>query len=205
MTRHIGEPSSMRTAADHRSKIESLARRPPLGGNAISIFRALHYNDAVGDDISVGSSATDITYNFWENGDTAVFTPLTSAGGTPTLGTHNVQRVRLLATGLYVISWGVYFDTAFQGTIVQYIHDNDPIFGRPDRLNHAGDTEGATTVNTSGYFTQTIERVYPLLDPFGSGSHTVEISTDSAQNSGAAKTVTEAWLEIHYRPNVSIP
>lgn len=165
---------------------------PCLGAQ---VFRALHYNDDVGDDITVGGTTNvDITYNYWENPNSAIFRPETSGGATPTLGTHNVQRVELLVPGYYVISWGLYWSAAHTGLTQMSIHDDDPIFGRSDTVVHGGN--GA--FNTSGYLVQTMARIYPLTDPFDSGAWTPGIQTDAAQSSGSSKVVSEAWLEIAY-------
>lgn len=167
---------------------------PCLGG---SVFRALHYNDDVGDDITVGGATNvDITYNYWNDADynPSIFRPETSLGGTPTLGTHNVQRVELLASGFYIISWGLNWSSPHTGLTQMSIHDDDVTFGRPDTVVHGGN--GA--FNTSGYLVQTMARYYLLLDPFDSGSWIPGIQTDAAQTSGSSKVVNEAWLEITY-------
>lgn len=167
---------------------------PCLG--VVDYFRAVLFL-TIGNAVSVGSTMVDVEYNTWENSNSAVFAPKTSAGADPTEGVDLVQQVQLLQDGRYIISWGVYFTTDFDGVVAQFIHDGDPISGRPDVMYHGPSTYGGRTPSSRGYWTQTISRVYPLLDPFGSGSWTPVISTDVAQTSSANKLVQEAWLEIH--------
>lgn len=162
---------------------------PCLGAN---VFRALHFNDAVGDDITVGGTTNvDVTYNWWNDADydRTIFEP---GPATPVLGTNNVQQVGLLKSGLYVISWGVNFTATVAGAVQMSIHDDDIIFGRPDTVIHASQS-GFSTI---GYLTQTMARKYLLSDPFDSGLWEPHIQTDVAQNSGSSKVVNEAWLEI---------
>jgi hypothetical protein len=134
-----------------------------------------------------------VTYNWWnaDSYDATIFEP---GPGTPVFETDNVQQVGLLKPGLYVISWGVNFTATVAGTVQMSIHDDDPIFGRPDTVIH-GSQSG---FNTTGYLTQTMARYYLLSDPFDSGLWEPHIQTDVAQASGSSKTVNEAWLEIVY-------
>lgn len=199
--RPVSEPSPAQRTVESRYAIRQLQRRPapPAGSSSVSFFRALHYDDAVGDDITVNvGTATDVDWNYWENGDTSAFTPKTGVGGTPVLGTDLTHTVELNLNGRYIISWGVFFNTTFDGNVQMLIHDGDPIFGRPDTAIHGPATYGGNSFSTTGYYTQTISRIYTLLDPFSSGPWTPAIQTDVAQNSSASKTVTEAWLEIQY-------
>ena len=159
-----------------------------------SVFRALHFNDAVGNDITVGGQTdVDVTYNWWNHDsyDGTVFEPGPSV---PVFGTDNVQQVGLLKSGLYVISWGVNWSTANSGLTKMTMHDDDIIFGRPEVTIHGSETGWSTT----GYLVQTIARYYLLSDPFASGTWEPHIQTDVAQSSGGSKTVNEAWLEIIY-------
>jgi hypothetical protein len=203
MSRRVAENTPAKKGAQGTWGVEDLRKRPSPRTGGWTSFRALHYDDAVGNDVTVGASQADIPFNYWENGDATVFQPRTSVGGTPTLGTHAVQNVRLLAEGLYLIAWGVRFNDEFEGTVAQYVHDADPIFGYPEVTAH-GAVELAAVAMSGGFLVQSFSRHYPLLDPFDSGSHIPELSFDASQNSGVNETVTTAWLELNYTASVVV-
>jgi hypothetical protein len=168
----------------------------------IEYFRAARYLSTV----SVSNSGTQITvdWDYWEFCDEDVFTPLdTALSPDPIPGVDQVRRVRLdIANfpGRYTFTFSAHNSSSIDGTVEMSMHDGDLVWGRPDTMLHP-----FASAFTIGFATFQLSRVYPMLDPFGSGTHIPEISFTLAQNSATnPEEFSELMMEISYDPNVNI-
>lgn len=182
----------------HRPK--SLGGTDPLE-IGVSVFRAYRHDDA-----SIGLTMVDLNWDEdWENGNTDVFTPLTSGGADAVQGVDEVRYVDLNLPGRYTFCAGFNFGTTFDGSVGIMLQDDNNVLGTPYMTVHGPTTYGGSSLGNQGFLIATYSRVYPLLDPFASGGQfPTRTYWQIAQNSSAAKTLTEAFLDIHYEP-VTLP
>lgn len=204
MTQPIQEPSDQRALQGFAYQRDQLLRRPSLsGGCTIEYFRAVMYTNHT---VGAGTAQVTIDWDEWEYCEEAIFVPLNAALNPASPG-EKVRRVQLDLSnypGRYTFMWGVTSTTDINGTVEMAIHDGDPIWGRPEYTRHGNQTGAGGAFGQLGFYQMTMSRIFPLYDPFGSGTHTPQISFTLAQNSGASEIFDEGVMEIHYEACVNI-
>jgi len=166
----------------------------------VDCFRAYMF-----DDMSVNTTMIDVEWDeAWENGNTSAFQPRTSAAVVAVQGVDEVKFIDLLLPGRYTFCAGFKFSASFNGNVGIMLQDDDPVQTIPYLVVHGPrtyDFGGVAALQLDGYLLFNYSRVYPLLDPFASG---VQLPSrcyfQVGQNSGSAKTISEAFLDIHYEP-----
>jgi len=173
-----GESTAAKLVRQTRRGVESLARRPapevPPGSAAWSFFRARRKTTFQ----TLGSSGaeTDLTWNFWENGDAAMFDARDGSGTLITNGTDLLRSVRILVPAFVVISGCISVQTLAGGQLVVVIndgYDNPELIAQPKQVAGSG---GDYLFNKSG--------TYPILDPTDDPPGEAELSIDAAQDGG---------------------
>jgi hypothetical protein len=151
-----------------------------------------------------------VDWDYWNFCDETVFVPLdTSLNPDPTPGVDQVRRVQLGADvdstvpGKYDIFFGTIPDVP--GGVVTSVelamHDGDDTWGFPDAACHS--VYGGFG---SSFLVLQLDRIYPILDPFGGTNDVPQISFTVAQFNAGATSVdfSISWMEIHFNPNVTI-
>lgn len=163
MTQPIQEPSNERKLARQRFVGSQLERRPAKPGAARqpSIFRAWKYN--INNILTVSTSHVAINWDWWFNGDAAVFEPRKITNdANPVLGTDLMRYVRLLQPGRYIHTMQFQFTSTTTDAYQIALNDlpEDP-WGAKESL-FAGPYFDA------GWISYNLIRTYPEIDPFDS-------------------------------------
>jgi hypothetical protein len=201
MTAPIQEPNLYRHASGLQWGQNQLFRRPgPPGTAPMQIFRAARYLT----NITVpGPSQIIVDWDYWEYcEDAGIYEPLNTALG-PALPGQQVRRVELdIVTnpGRYTFFFGAIPANDILGSTEIAMHDGDLVWGWEESVIHGSMSGGLS----GGFMIFNQNRVYPLLDPFGSGTQVPQISWTLAQNSASSEDFITAIFEIHYEPNVEI-
>lgn len=198
MTKPMYEPSDANIQGNQGYRIRQLERRPGPAGTLIQYFRAARYlTDVVR---TSGGSQTVVLWDWWEYCDDTVFTPLDQAlQPDPTPGVDQVQRVQLDADGRYTFYFGAVADVSANGPIELAMHDGDTPWGFSDSALHYDHTSFG-----GSFLVLSLSRVYPMGDPFGSGSFVPQISFTVSQVTGANVNFNPLIMEIQYEPNVDM-
>lgn len=175
----------------------------------------------------IGSTNTQVRYDWWENGDPSVFEPraFTGSSNPVVLSTDLVGSVRLKQPGHYTITMAmVLFDSTYGHK--QEWNDSDDEFGFAETAMGGGDRSPAHLTsppgdlyNAVGWLTQTITVIYPLPayggDPpdtywpetLGDGGFvTGFVTVGSLNQTGSNDNELEyAKLEILYTPLTVVP
>jgi len=157
--------------------VDSLSKRPAplIPPSAVPVFFRARRKTTFQ---TLGSSGaeTDLTWNFWENGDPTMFTALDGGGATITNGTDTLRTVRLLLPAMVWISGCISVQTLAGGQLVIVIndgYDNPELVAQPKQVAGSG---GDYLFNKSG--------TYPVLDPTDNPAGEAEFTIDAAQDGG---------------------
>lgn len=170
------------------------------------MFRAMRTDDVT----SLTGTSQQLDWDTFQNGDATVFQPRNAADSADAVsGVSDTRNIRLKKAGLYTFTVGIKENTADGGYKIAF-NDNDPVWGySEDHLS--GPT---TTYNIVGFVTWTFSRAYPIWDPFstppswpnfGLSAFVPANFTVAANHSGTARTITNAFLDVYYDPNVTFP
>ena len=196
MTQPIQEPLVQRSISQLTWGSNQLFRRPdPNASSPIIALRATY--DPSGGLTVATDTETIINWDTWENEDTSIFEEVLVAG--------DLQTVRLIAIGVYSITVGILWETAFTSPteidILDQSNASSGFFNNAGMCGMFPRAEGGSQFTYATTFTAI--RKYPLLgvtdgDITGSppiyGSWLVKV----AQWSGISRDLEGAWMDCFY-------
>lgn len=137
----------------------------------------------------------------WElGGEAGVFQPKTTALSNATTS-DKVRRLDLLVPGRIEMCWGFEYsltgDAANGDVYSHFLSDNNPVFGSNYQDTHAA----PSGVQGEGLLISNYSRIYPLLDPFASGTQTIQFQWRvSWSGPTTGETVQSGFVDVYWRP-----